>query len=60
MNLLNYERKGQLNVILKLLQESAEGDDPIKFLKSVDEEKKKEKERQQRNVRLSWVLLFPS
>ena len=33
-----------------------DGDDPIKFLKSVDEEKKKEKERQQRNVSLLNVF----
>ena len=43
---------------MNLLKASTDGDDPIKFLKSVDEEKKKEKERQQRNVSLSLVLLF--
>ena len=57
MNLLNYESFSK-NVILNLLKASTNGDDPIKFLKSVDEEKKKEKERQQRNVSLSLVLLF--
>ena len=43
-------KKFMLKLILNLMKACTDGDDPIKFLKSVDEEKKKEKERQQRNV----------
>ena len=39
-------------------QLDAEPDDPIKFLKTVEEEKKKEKERIARNVSLKHSIVF--
>ena len=40
------------------MDNSTEPDDPIRFLKSVEEEKKKEKEKQQRNVRIKFSPKF--
>ena len=40
-----------------VFQLDAEPDDPIKFLKTVEEEKKKEKERIARNVSLKHIIV---
>ena len=40
------------------MDNGTEPDDPIRFLKSVEEEKKKEKEKQQRNVRIEYHANF--